>query len=171
MPPSVSRAMVLPTTLTTPRHSAPFSLAFAQGGEGVGGFAGLADGDDDGPLFHQRIAIAEFAGVGAFGDDLGEIFHQIIADQAGMPGGALAGEDESAGAGPGRGCDRPGRRGRSALRCCSARPRRQLPMAVGLLEDLLEHVMLVVAQLVFFELVFQLLIDGADVDVVDGGGA
>ena len=31
--------------------NAPFSLAFAQGGEGVGGFAGLADGDDDGAFF------------------------------------------------------------------------------------------------------------------------
>ena len=35
-------------------------------------------------------------------------------------------------------------------------------MAVGLLEDFLEHVVLVVAQLVFFELVFQLFDDGAD---------
>ena len=54
---------------------------------------------------------------------------------------------------------------------CSARPRRQLRDGVGLLEDLLEHVMLVVAQLVLLELVFELADDRADVDVVDGRGA
>ena len=106
-------------------------LRFAQGRERVGGFAGLADRDDDRVLFDERIAIAELAGVRALGDDLREIFHQVIADQRRVPRGALAGEDEAPGldqlARRGRRC----RRGRSALRAARRGRAEQFRTALG----------------------------------------
>ncbi len=38
-----------------------FVAAFAEGGEGVGGFAALADGDEDGPFLDDGVSVAEFA--------------------------------------------------------------------------------------------------------------
>ena len=82
--------MVLPTTLMIPTASAPFSLASRRAASVSAVLTRLADGNHHGALFHQRIAIAKFAGVGAFSGNLGQVFQQIITDHAGMPCGCPA---------------------------------------------------------------------------------
>ena len=134
-------------------------LGFAQGRQRVGGLAGLADRDHHRVLFDDRIAIAELAGVGAFGDHLGQIFHQVIADQPRVPRGALAGQDEPLGLHQlARVIGQPAQD--DPPLALLGPPAQAVAHGVGLLEDLLEHVVLVVAQLVFLELVLQLLMTG-----------
>jgi hypothetical protein len=126
----------------------------------------LADRHQHRIFFHDRIAIAKLAGVRALGHDLGVIFHQIIAHQPRVPGRPLAGQDISLGAhqvarviGQSAEDDPP-------LALLHA-PAQAILHRLRLLEDLLEHVMLVVPQLVLFELVLELRDDRRDVDVVD----
>ena len=73
----------------------PFALRFAQGGEGVDCFAGLADGKDEGVFIERGVAVTEFGGVFDFNGDAGEALDEVFGNEAGVPGGA-AGEEEDA---------------------------------------------------------------------------
>ncbi len=170
MPASVSRAMVRADGVDDAQGEGAAFLGFAQCGEGVGGFAGLADGDDDGAVFDDRIAVAEFGGVFDFGGDFGEVFHEVFADEAGMPCGAAAGDDDAAGADEVAGVGGQAAEDDAALDGRSMRPRRQFSMAIGLLHDFLEHEVLVVAEFHLFEFEFGFLDFGRHGDIVDGHG-
>ena len=87
--------MVEPTTLQRLITNAPFWLRLAHGGQGVGGFAGLGDGDDEIAAAEDRIAIAELGGLLDFGVDVGEILERVFADQSGVQRGAAADEDHA----------------------------------------------------------------------------
>lgn len=53
-----------------------FAAGFAEGGEGVGGFAALADGDDERVLTERAVEGAEFAGdFGISGEEGGGFDH------------------------------------------------------------------------------------------------
>ena len=130
----------------------------------------MADGNHHRSLFHQRIPIAELAGIGAFGGHLGQILQQIVTDHSRMPGGALRGENVVPGLHQiARMVGQPAQHNPAFFLLGPSA--QAIADGVGLLENFLEHEMLVIAQFVFFELVFQLRNDWADFDVVDGGGA
>ena len=65
---------------------------FAQGGQGVGGFAGLRDRHEQRIGRHHRMAIAVFAGHLDAAGDVGEAFQPVAGDEAGVVAGA-AGDD------------------------------------------------------------------------------
>src|SRR6185295_10812118 len=133
-------------------------LGFAQRGERVGGLAGLADRDDNRVVLDQRIAITEFAGIRRFGDDFRQIFKEIIAHETRVPRGALSGQDKTARLDQLAGQRLNAAENNSALALLGA-PAQAVSNRIGLLKDLLEHVMLVVAKLVLFELVLELAED------------
>lgn len=89
VPPSTSRAMVLPTTLTMPRVLWPLRRIRGRR-PGCRWFHRLADGKDEGVFVDGGIAVTELAGVVGFGGDAGELFHQVFADHAGVERGAQA---------------------------------------------------------------------------------
>ena len=70
---------------------APVLFAFFQGGEGVGGFAGLGEGDEQGVCRHGDGAVEVFAGVFNAGRDA-VFFEVVFHDQPGVVAGA-AGDD------------------------------------------------------------------------------
>ncbi len=142
-------------------------LGFAEGGEGVGGFAGLAHGDDDGAILDDGIAVTEFGGVFDFGGDFGEIFHEVFADEAGMPCGAAAGDDDTACADEFTGVGGETAEDDAAFVQINAAAQ-AIFNGAGLLEDFLEHEMFVVAEFHLFEFEFGFLDFGGDGDVVDG---
>ena len=72
------------------------ALAFAQRAERVGGFAALADGEDERVARHRRIAVAELAGVFDFGRNVGELLDEVFADHRRVQRGAAAGENDAA---------------------------------------------------------------------------
>ncbi len=76
-----------------PQAQRALFLPFAQRRQRVGCFTRLADGDQHGSVFDNRIPIAELGRVGAFGNDLRQVFQKIISQQTGMPRGSLRGED------------------------------------------------------------------------------
>ncbi len=69
-----------------------FLAGFAFGGERVGGFAGLADGDREAVLVDDGIAIAEFAAVIDFDGKMRQPLDHEFAGKPGVPAGA-AGDD------------------------------------------------------------------------------
>ena len=69
-----------------------FVARFAHGREGVGGFTGLADGDDQIFLADDGIAIAEFAAVVHFDGNVRQALDHELAGERGVPTGA-AGDD------------------------------------------------------------------------------
>ena len=72
-----------------------FVDGFADGGEGVGGFAGLGNGDDEVGRIDDGIAVAELGGLFDFGKDAGEVFDGVFSDEPGIHGGAAT-DDENA---------------------------------------------------------------------------
>ena len=73
------------------------ALRFAQGGQGVGGFARLRDGQHDRVAVDGRIAIAKLRGVFHFDRNAGEFLEEIFADQGGVIAGAARRQDEAIG--------------------------------------------------------------------------
>src|ERR1700719_990240 len=69
-----------------------FLLGFALGRKRVGGFAGLADADDERAIAHNGIAVAELAAVIHFHGNPGQAFDHEFTRQTGVPTGA-AGDD------------------------------------------------------------------------------
>ena len=77
-------------------HEGAFLVGLAHGGQGVGGFAGLGDGDDQVAAAEDRVAVAELGGLLDFGVDVGQVLEGVFADQAGVQRGAAADEDHAA---------------------------------------------------------------------------
>ena len=73
----------------------PFAFHFAQGGQRVGRFAALRDGEQQRVAIQRRIAIAQLAGVFDFDRNAGEFLDQVFADQGRVPAGAAGGEDDA----------------------------------------------------------------------------
>ena len=71
------------------------ALRLAQGGERVGGLAGLGDGDDDGVAVDRRVAVAELAGVFDLDGDARELFQQVLAHEGGVVAGAARRQDDA----------------------------------------------------------------------------
>ena len=69
-----------------------FAFGFAQGGEGVDSFAGLADREDEGVFVERGVAVTEFGSVFDFDWDAGEALDEVFRNEAGMPGGATGKE-------------------------------------------------------------------------------
>ncbi len=67
-------------------------LGIAQRGQGVGGFAGLRDGDEQGVRLHHHFAVAEFAGDFDLARDPGQFFEPVTGNHTGVVAGA-AGDD------------------------------------------------------------------------------
>ena len=63
-------------------------LGVAQRGQGVGGFAGLGDGHEQGVGLHHDLAIAEFAGDFDLARDAGQLFEPVTGNHAGVVAGA-----------------------------------------------------------------------------------
>ena len=77
--------------VANPERAITLAPAFAQRAERVGGFAALADREDERIARHRRVAMAKLAGVFHFGRDLGELLDQIFADHRSMQRGAASG--------------------------------------------------------------------------------
>ena len=113
-------------------------LGDALGGGGVGGFAGLGDGDDERAAAIERFAIAVFAGVFDFDGNAGEFLNHELAAKPGVAAGS-AGHDGHAmqfgdifgGKGKAVEADGTGRRVNVLLD--------GLPDGFGLLIDFLQH--------------------------------
>ena len=78
----------------TSSASAP-ARALAHGGEGVGGFAGLGNGDDEVGGVDDGIAVSELGRLFDFGKDSGKVFDGVFSNKAGIHGGAAT-DDEDA---------------------------------------------------------------------------
>ncbi len=138
----------------------------AQGCEGVGGLARLADRDDDGAVLDDGVAVTEFAGVLALDRELGEVLEEVLADHAGVQGGPLGADDHAPGADELLLEALEPAQDDAALVEVEA-PAQAVGQRAGLLVDLLLHVVLVVAQLDLAELQFELHDLGRELHVVD----
>ncbi len=96
MPPSASRAIVLPTVLTIARVGCPLPLRLAEGAEGVGRLARLAEDEDQRAVVERGVAVAELAGVLDLDRQVGQPLDQVLADQRRVPARAAGGEDDPA---------------------------------------------------------------------------
>ena len=96
MPPSASRAIVLPTVLTIARVGMPLPLRLAERAEGVGRLARLAEDEDQRAVVERGVAVAELAGVLDLDGQVGEPLDQVLADQRRVPARAAGGEDDAA---------------------------------------------------------------------------
>ena len=83
---------MLPTTLQMAMLLAPLRLRLAQRRQRVGGLARLRDDDRQLVRRDDRVAIAVLGAVVDFDRDLRQRLDQVLADQAGVPGRA-AGDD------------------------------------------------------------------------------
>ena len=146
MPPSASRAIVLPTVLTIARVGMAPPLRLAQGAQRVGRLARLAEDEDQRPVVERGVAIAELAGVLDLDRQVGQPLDQVLADQGRVPARAAGGEDDAADP-----AELPGRQVQAAelrRRLGAAEPAAAgVDDRLGLLADLLEHVVRVAAQL------------------------
>ena len=77
-------------------HEGALLLRLAHGGQGVGRFTGLGNGDDQVAAAEDRIAIAELGGLLDLGVDVREILERIFADEPGVQRGAAADENHPA---------------------------------------------------------------------------
>ena len=94
MPPSASRAIVVPTTLTSPRVRAPAALGLADRRQRVGRLARLGDADDERAVVHQRVAVAELGRVLHLDRHPRHLLEHVLADQGRVPGGAAGRDDD-----------------------------------------------------------------------------
>ncbi len=67
-------------------------LGIAQGSQGIGGFPGLGDGDEQRVGLHRHLAVAELAGHLDLAGNAGQLFQPVAGDHAGVEAGA-AGDD------------------------------------------------------------------------------
>jgi hypothetical protein len=74
------------------RQAGEEAQLLAQRGQGVGGFAGLRDGHEQGVGLHHHLAVAEFAGDFDLARDAGQFFQPVTGDHAGVVAGT-AGDD------------------------------------------------------------------------------
>ena len=147
MPPSASRAMVEPTTLQMASVGMAPTLRLAEGAEGVGRLARLAQDEDERAVVERGVAVAELAGVLDFDGQVRQPLDQVFADQGRVPARTARGQDDAADAAQGAGREvQAAELGRPFVAAESAAA--GVADGVGLLADLLEHVVGVLAQFV-----------------------
>ena len=131
-------------------------------------FAALADRENEGVFVEGCVAVAEFAGVFHLHRDAGILFDEIFGDEARVPGGAAAEEEDAV--------DLPelarldieaAELGRAAV--LGKAPAHGIFQRHGLLIDLLEHVVRVDAQFRVFDAPIDRADNGIDCDRVDRG--
>ena len=96
---SLSRAIVEVSTLTTETMRPPWRADVAEGGEGVGGLARLADEDAEGAGPERRLAVAELGGDLDLDRQAGDALEPVLRHVAGVVGGAAGDEDDAVDAG------------------------------------------------------------------------
>ena len=128
------------------QRAVALAQALAHRGEGVDGLAALADGENQRVLVHRHVAVAELARVLHLARQVRQGFDEIFADQPGMVCRAAARDDDAVHLAQFlRGhVDAAQPRARVLGREASAQ---RIAHGMGLLEDFLEHVVGVVAQL------------------------
>jgi len=142
-------------------------LGLLDRGKGIGGFAGLAYCDDDGLVFDDGVAIAEFAGVFGFGGDAGQLLEEEFSDEACVEGSSAGGHNEAFC--PGQLAEVRGDASELDLVVLAVDSSAHTGcQGVGLLEDFFEHVVLETAKLDLFEREFDFLEVFCDGDVGDG---
>ncbi len=77
------------------QRGVPLAFHLAQGGQRVGRFAALRDGEQQRVVVQRRIAIAQLAGVFDFDRNAGQLFDQVLADQGRVPACAAGGEHDA----------------------------------------------------------------------------
>ena len=82
-------------SVTDGERGCAFLLGFLEGGERIGRFAGLADGEYKRARLDNRVPVAEFGCVFDFDRDAGEVFDHVFADHAGIVACAAGGDDDS----------------------------------------------------------------------------
>ncbi len=137
-------------------NGSALALGQLHGGQRVGRFAALRNGNHDVALRNHGVAVAEFGGVLHFHRNAGQVFNQVLGHQAGVPGSAAGHDDDALGihelllVGP------------DAAHVQVAGLQLQAPAhgvedGAGLLKNLLEHEVLVAAFLDAVQLQLQLL--------------
>ena len=124
----------------------PAALGLAQGAEGVGGLARLAEDEDERPVVERRIAIAELAGILDLDRQVGEPLDQVLADQRRVPARPAGGEHDAADAAELAGREVQPAEDRGGLGAAEP-PSAGVHDRLGLLANLLDHVVGVAAQL------------------------
>ncbi len=146
MPPSASRAIVLPTTLQIASVGCPLRF-ISRRAASVSAVSPLCVMANSSVLVvERRVAVAQLAGVLDFDRNAGELFDQVLADQRRVPTRAAGGEHDAV--------DRPQllRREVQAAehggRLVAIEPAaHRVANGLGLLEDFLEHVVRIAAEL------------------------
>ncbi len=146
MPPSASRAMRAAHGVDDRQGRVPAAFGLAQGAEGVGGLTRLAQHEDERAVVERRIAIAELAGVLDLDRQVGEPLDQVFADERRVPARPAGGEHDATDP--------------AELACREVQPAEDggglgptepapagVDDRIGLLANLLDHVMGVPAQL------------------------
>ncbi len=82
-------------SVTDGKCGCAFLLGFLEGGERVGGFAGLADGNHERARFDDGVSVAELGCVFDFDRDAGEVFYHVFTDHACVVAGAAGGDDDA----------------------------------------------------------------------------
>ena len=119
-------------------------LGVAQGGQGVGGLAGLRDGNDELARVGHRSAIAVFAGDLDIAGHAGDGFEPVAGGETGMAAGA-AGENED-GIDIGEQVGRRGAEDAGLDALAAADDFQRIGQRFRLFEDFLLHVVLVIAE-------------------------
>ena len=84
-------------TIDYAKNECPLLFGQLDGGQRVGRFAALADGDDHIVLFDHRIAVAELAGIFHLHTNAAHFLDELLADEPRVPGGAAGHDNHVAG--------------------------------------------------------------------------
>ena len=71
------------------------AFGFAQGAQGVGGFAGLGEDEQDGVALQGGVAGGKFVAELDFHGQVGQFFDEVFADQGSVPTGAGGADDDA----------------------------------------------------------------------------
>ena len=82
-------------TVTDGECGCAFLLGFAESGERICSFAGLADGNDESTRLDNRVSVAEFRSVFDFDRDASQVFDHVFTDHACIVARAAGGDDDA----------------------------------------------------------------------------
>lgn len=82
-------------TVTDGECGCAFLLGFAESGERICSFAGLADGNDESSRLDNRVSVAEFRSVFDFDRDASQVFNHVFTDHACIVACAAGGDDDA----------------------------------------------------------------------------